>query len=480
MQGRINVSVDIVLLKEKGCSMVVQHNLAAMNSNRQLGITTGLQARSSEKLSSGYRINRAADDAAGLAISEKMRRQIRGLSKGTENVQEGISLLQVADGALVEVHDMLQRLNELAVKASNETLQSTDRDYIQREVDQIKDEIDHIGATASFNERLLFDDLFPNGNMYKKLSDVIKSSAAETGSLKEAYFKGGRYYPSATLDFSRVDASVISVLDGKGFAFTCAQNCSEVFKFTFDTSTSDCKIEGSTTRGSGTHNYIIGIKDCSSGVDIVNKMFDFAYRNPLTGAEQTINTPQSIAVSHSNTIDRTGDAKFVLWGNVGSYTTAGQVKNHTFSPGMGQVDCSSFDVVLDGDSRNLWIHSGLNSDEGMYITINRVNTDTIGIKNLDVTSSVTARLGIDKVKEAIGTVSEERATLGAQQNRLEHTLRNNLNREENTQASESKIRDTDMAEEMVRYSNNNILAQAGQAMLAQANQTNQGVLSLLQ
>ena len=460
--------------------MVVQHNLAGMNSNRQLGITTTMMAKSSEKLSSGYRINRAADDAAGLAISEKMRRQIRGVSKGSENVQDGISLLQVADGALVEVHDMLQRLNELAIKASNETLQTSDRNYIQKEVDQIKEEIDHIGATAAFNERLLFDDLYPSGLPFKKLSDVIKSSAAETGSLKEAYYKNGKYYPAATLDFSRVDSSVISALDGKEFSFTCAQNCSEVFKFSFDTSTSDCRIEGSTTRGSGTHNYIIGIEDCSSGVDIVNKMFDFAYNNPLTGTDQSINTTSSIAVSHSNTIDRTGDAKFVLWGDVGSgFATAEQAKNHKFSSGMGQVDCSSFDVGIN-EVRDLWIQSGPGGGDGLFITINRVNSEIIGIKNLDVTSSVTAKLGIEKVKEAIGTVSEERASLGAQQNRLEHIYKNNMNTEENTQAAESLIRDTDMAEEMVRYSNNNILAQAGQSMLAQANQTNQGVMALLQ
>ena len=183
--------------------------------------------------------------------------------------------------------------------------------------------------------------------MSKKLSDVIQSSAIETGSLTEAYSKGGRYYPSATFDFSGVDASAISALDGKGFSFTCAQNCDEVFQFTFDASTSDCRIEGSTTRGSGTHNYIIGIGDCSSGVDIVNKMFDFAYENPLTGTPESVDTPNSIAVSHSNTIDRTGDAKFVLWGNVGGgYATAEQAKNHVFSPGMGLVDCSSFDVDL--------------------------------------------------------------------------------------------------------------------------------------
>ena len=209
-------------------------------------------------------------------------------------------------------------------------------------------------------------------------------------------------------------------------------------------------------------------------------MFDFAYNNPLTGTDQSINTTSSIAVSHSNTIDRTGDAKFVLWGDVGSsFATAEQAKNHKFSSGMGQVDCSSFDVGIN-EVRDLWIQSGPGGGDGLFITINRVNSEIIGIKNLDVTSSVTAKLGIEKVKEAIGTVSEERASLGAQQNRLEHIYKNNMNTEENTQAAESLIRDTDMAEEMVRYSNNNILAQAGQSMLAQANQTNQGVMALLQ
>ncbi len=460
--------------------MVIQHNLSAMNSNRQLGITTGIQAKSSEKLSSGYKINRAADDAAGLAISEKMRRQVRGLNQGSENIQDGISLLQVGDSALVEVQDMLQRMNELCIKAANDTLQSVDRSYIQQEINQLKEEIDHISATASFNERLLFDDLFPGESKTVKLSDVIKSSAAESGALTEAYEKNGLWYPAAYLDFSEVDKLVASGLNEKGFSFTCAQNCQEKFEFTFDTTTSTSKIEGSKQYGDGgTHHYIIGIKGCQSGEDIVNRIFDFAYNNPLNGAPAP--TQDSIGVSHSNTIERLGPTKFVLWGNTGSgYSTENAAKNHHFAPGMGKVDCSNLAGTLEFDKRDLWIQTGPEITEGLYLTINRINSEIIGVNNVDVSSHENAKAGIEKVKTAIITISTERSNLGAQQNRLEHSYRNNRNVEENTQAAESRIRDTDMATEMVRYSNNNILAQAGQAMLAQANQTNQGVLALLQ
>ncbi|WP_034444959.1 flagellin N-terminal helical domain-containing protein [Butyrivibrio sp. AE2032] len=464
--------------------MVIQHNLSAMNSNRQLGITTGIQAKSSEKLSSGYKINRAADDAAGLAISEKMRRQVRGLNQGSENIQDGISLLQVGDSALVEVQDMLQRMNELCIKAANDTLQSVDRSYIQQEINQLKEEIDHISATASFNERLLFDDLFPGEKKYKKLSDVIKSSAAETGGLTEAFQKNGRWYPAANMDLTEVDANVVKALDGKGFSFTCAASCSEVFEFSFDTSTSSSRIEGSTQYSRGTHKYIIGIADCKNGEDIVDKIFEFAYNNPLNGmpaSKMAEMSATSVPVSHTNTIERTGPAKFVLWGNVGGgYPTADGAKNHTFSPGMGRVDCSSMDINIESEIRDLWIQTGPEITEGLYLTINRINSEVVGVNDVDVSSHENAKKGIEKVKTAIITISTERSNLGAQQNRLEHSYKNNRNIEENTQAAESRIRDTDMATEMVRYSNSNILAQAGQSMLAQANQTNQGVLSLLQ
>ena len=278
--------------------MVVQHNLTAMNSSRMLNITTDSQAKSTEKLSSGYKINRAADDAAGLAISEKMRRQIRGLTQASSNAQDGISCVQTAEGALTEVHDMLQRMNELAVKAANGTQTSADRGYINQEVQALVSEIDRVASTTTFNEKNLL-----NGKFDVKLQ--VGAEANQTISLK---------------------------IDGMSAA---------------------------------------GLK--------------------LTGAKPT---------------------------------------------------------------------------GGSAITVGG-------------TDAKHAQLAISQIKVALAQVSKQRADLGAVQNRLEHTIKNLDNVVENTTSAESSIRDTDMATEMVKYSNNNILAQAGQSMLAQANQANQGVLSLL-
>ena len=270
--------------------MVVQHNLTAMNANRQLGITTGQQAKSSEKLSSGYKINRAADDAAGLSISEKMRSQIRGLNKASDNAQDGISLIQTAEGALNEAHSILQRMNELATQAANDTNTTADRGAIQSEIDQLTSEINRISSTTQFNTQNLID-----GNFTKK--------SLQVGSL---------------------------------------------------------------------------------------------------------------------------------------------------------------------------------SGQAITISIAAMSAGAIGVSGLKVTGFTSAGNAMSAIQGAISVVSAQRSYLGALQNRLEHTISNLDNISENTSSAESRIRDTDMAEEMVSYSKNNILAQAGQSMLAQANQSNQGVLSLLQ
>jgi len=271
--------------------MVVQHNLTAMNSNRMLGITTSTQAKSTEKLSSGYRVNRAADDAAGLAISEKMRRQIKGLTQASSNAQDGISCVQTAEGALAEVHDMLQRMNTLAVQASNDTMTEADRGYLDQEVQALVSEIDRVASTTTFNEQ--------------------------------------------------------SLLNGS-----------------------------------------------------------FTGKNLQVGAE---------------------------------------------------------------------------SGQYIAISIKAMNASSIGINGVSVSgaNNSLAEAAISQIKTALASVSSQRADLGAIQNRLEHTIKNLDNVVENTTAAESQIRDTDMAKEMVQFSNNNILAQAGTSMLAQANQSNQNVLSLL-
>ena len=270
--------------------MIVQHNMQAMNSNRQLGIITGAQAKSTEKLSSGYRINRAGDDAAGLTISEKMRSQIRGLEKASTNAEDGISLIQTAEGALNEAHEILQRMNELATQAANDTNTASDRTAIQKEIDALTSEINRIASTTQFN--------------------------------------------------------TMNLLDGT-----------------------------------------------------------FASKNLQVGA-------------------------------------------------------------LNGQK--------------IGISIGSMNASTLGVKGLSVASFASAGITMSMVQAAISKVSTQRSALGAIQNRLEHTVKNLDTTQENTQAAESRIRDTDMASEMVKYSKNQILAQAGQSMLAQANQSTQGVLSLLQ
>ena len=311
--------------------MVVQHNLAAMNSNRMLGVTTKSQAKSTEKLSSGYKINRAADDAAGLSISEKMRRQIRGLSQASLNASDGISCVQTAEGALNEVHDMLQRINELAVKGENGTLTSVDRAYVQSEVSQLMSEIDRVQSTTTFNEKSLLD-----GNF----TGIGIQVGAESGQ-------------HITISIKSMDIATL-----------------------------------------------------------------------VTNAIATGNAKYRI--------DSDGD---------GNVTNADDI--------VALADINDIKIFVDND------------------------------KTTEVEASDFAKLNAF-AEGALQVVSEQRSDLGAIQNRLEHTINNLDNVVENTTAAESQIRDTDMATEMVRYSNNNILAQAGQAMLAQANQANQGVLSLLQ
>jgi flagellin len=294
--------------------MVVQHNMQAANANRMLGITTTAQAKSTEKLSSGYKINRAADDAAGLAISEKMRSQIRGLDRASTNAQDGISVVQTAEGALNEVHSMLQRMNELATQAANDTNTSQDRSQIKLELNQLTSEIDRVASTTQFNSMDLLDGSFTGKNL-------------QVGSLSGQNIK---------IDISLMSAKGLGLV-GTGTATS------------YDAVTSD----------ELTSNMLVG---ASKGAD--------------------------------------------------GYKQAGGV--------------------------------------------------------------------MDKVQKAIDKVSTQRAKLGAVQNRLEHTIANLDNVSENTSSAESRIRDTDMAKEMVTYSKNNILQQAGQSMLAQANQSTQGVLSLLQ
>ena len=435
--------------------MVVQHNLTAMNSNRMLGLTTASQAKSTEKLSSGYKINRAADDAAGLSISEKMRKQIRGLTQASLNAQDGISAVQTAEGALTEVHDMLQRMNELAVKAGNGTMSADDRNYVQNEIDQLVNEIDRVSETTKFNETyLLKGDAASNGN--KKTfaaNDVLGTVDGVTVAAK-----GGTI--GEKTDGAEIKIGTVKVVSSDDTNFTIADDAAQkkaqnVVKITSDGTNATVTLKDGTevTKAIADITKEYGIEAKNAGSATISKQLelettDAAITGKYTGnlndlaAGDTVNVKLAIGASGSTALSSSEKA-LILSFQVGADTTA---------------------------------------ENKIEVSLESMSAKGIGVNGLQVngTDSTNADAAVKTIATAIQKVSTQRSALGAVQNRLEHTINNLDNVVENTTSAESQIRDTDMATEMVKYSNNNILAQAGQAMLAQSNQANQGVLSLLQ
>ncbi len=415
--------------------MVVQHNLTAMNSNRMLGLTTKTQAKSTEKLSSGYKINRAADDAAGLSISEKMRKQIRGLTQASSNAQDGISAVQTAEGALNEVQDMLQRMNELAVKAANGTQAENDRSYIQNEIDQLVTEIDRVSTTTKFNESYLLKGVNEDGTPAKLT------------------------YATASGNITDIDAAT-----GKGSVeITRATTTTTVDETDADTSKDKGTYKLDTvTVGDKTFGFIYDITpDADKGANFTND-------TAITDAEKTATdgvyeSEEDLIAAIKDELNATGDIK-------------------TVKINGDNIELEAFADL--NDSLNFSLHVGADStdDNKIDIDISMMSARGLGVNGLQVSgdNDSNATAAIETISAAIQKVSTQRSALGAVQNRLEHTINNLDNVVENTTSAESQIRDTDMATEMVKYSNNNILSQAGQAMLAQANQSNQGVLSLLQ
>ena len=410
--------------------MVVQHNLTAMNSNRMLGLTTKTQAKSTEKLSSGYKINRAADDAAGLSISEKMRKQIRGLTQASSNAQDGISAVQTAEGALNEVQDMLQRMNELAVKSANGTNSADDRQYIQDEIDQLTTEIDRVSETTKFNEAYLLK----GDSTTTDKATFIQSGYAVA---KDLYAEGS--------DAALTTAQLKEALE-KG---------QKIYTDTAANGQTDDKI----AKANRDYAYVTKLYD-KDGKEV-------SAENVLAGK----NADGTTAAQKYYTSDA-GET-----GNTNNANVAIAVTDAKKTDGTGYLE--QFDV--NGKlSFNLHVGADSSSNNKIGVEISSMSAAGIGVKNLKVDTEYDATAAVDRISAAIQKVSTQRSALGAVQNRLEHTINNLDNVVENTTSAESQIRDTDMATEMVKYSNNNILAQAGQAMLAQANQSNQGVLSLLQ
>ena len=471
--------------------MVVQHNLRAMNSNRMLGITQGTLSKSAEKLSSGYKVNRAADDAAGLAISEKMRKQIRGLSQASLNAEDGISAVQTAEGALTEVHDMLQRMNELSVKASNGTNALSDRQTIQDEVDQLLTEIDRVAETTKFNEMYLL-----KGDADTVTRKAAAKDAGLVGTLREgatsATFTinklslgdkvsiGGQEYTiGGTTDDVIASFAQLSFNGGElvtldGVQYTIADGTTTIENEDKNILEAD-KIEAKIKDGSSftyngvTHTAMVD----KSGADGDEHGHDATNATVITidQAEKMILQELTLA----NNIGTDSDAPATV-------TKAERADAN--DPNKKYVDyiIEKGDISVKEDL-NFSLHVGADADMNnkIGVKIQALDTSGLGIRGLNVKdgSGASATYAIDAIADAVSKVSAQRSLLGAVQNRLEHTINNLDNVVENTTAAESQIRDTDMATEMVKYSNANILSQAGQSMLAQSNQANQGVLSLL-
>ena len=500
--------------------MVVQHNLQAMNANRMLNITTGSQSKSAEKLSSGYRINRAADDAAGLSISEKMRKQIRGLDQASTNAEDGVSAVQTAEGALTEVHSMLQRMNELAVQASNGTNSKTDRDAIQSEIDQLTTEIDRVAETTKFNETYLLkgdadgatktinleahdaglkgalknngdgtatftmdalndgDSVTIGGKSYKigsKVADIKNKVAADPANAKDVKVTiGGQEF--------LIDKAGTDIKDAAGNKLYVASAADATTAATFDASKSTFTTTDSfTSTGTGTPT-------------INNNALTLANLKELVkaGVKVTVDGKSYTAIDdNGNGVDK-NDSSLITAEHAYSLAqkellTANQIGDTENNAEVTDNTDGTFDIKVAkakvAEKLNFNLHVGSDADMTNKINVNieTMNSSYLGIKGLNVSddTGVSATYAVDAIADALQKVSDQRSSLGAVQNRLEHTIANLDNVVENTTSAESRIRDVDMAEEMVEYSKNNILAQAGQSMLAQANQATQGVLSLL-
>ena len=433
--------------------MVVQHNITAMNANRMLGVTTNGQSKSTEKLSSGYRINRAADDAAGLSISEKMRKQIRGLSQASTNAQDGISCVQTAEGALTEVHSMLQRMNELAVKAGNGTMSEDDRQNVQDEIDQLVDEIDRVSETTKFNETYLLKGDDTGAKTYSAsyktpVTNDIGYAANKTATDLAWYAEGGT--TKLTLDELKSDYLEVGT-DGK----VALKEGKKLYTVAADT----------------TGQY---------GAQKEDKIADVAdIRAVLTAKSTALTLQDGTAVKEAdlaNYFDADGTYKGGLY-KAATDGTATEVGAEQIANYVKVTASNASDLLL-----SFQVGADTTSENKITVAMQSMSAKSIGVDQLKVTGSdsTNADKAVDTISDAIKKVSKQRSALGAVQNRLEHTISNLDNVVENTTSAESRIRDTDMAEEMVSYSKNNILMQAGQSMLAQANQQNQGVLSLLQ
>ena len=571
-------------------AMIVQHNMSAMNANRMLGITNSSLAKSTEKLSSGYKINRAADDAAGLSISEKMRSQIRGLNKASDNAQDGISLLQTAEGALNESHSILQRMRELSVQASNGTETDDDREAVQKEISQLQDELTRISSTTEFNTMKLLDGSLGSKSASSQGATLTGSSVATfgattittpdikayklsaltTSTVKDTFEIDGQKF---TVDWSKgeakdflakyasdysttamtagqtksmaadlesllnnaaadagVSGTVSITSDAQGVLKMKSNNTSEDSSFGF-VGTDSTNVDANKNEPGAASSFgavLMGTNDTNT-----NKMVDATqkFANTIAAGSNFTMTINGTEIQASITALNEGTSTMDDVATALKTSIDAAVTKYNTAMGTGssaELDAIDFtveknkdgslNVVYNGDkdisfsfgeltdangvtgtiatklgltnkqsasatsNKGIELQIGANEGQTMEFTIDDMSAAALGVdgNKVDLATQSGAQKATTTIDAAIKKVSAQRSKLGAVQNRLEHTIANLDTASENTQTSESRIRDTDMAEEMVAYSKNNILLQAGQSMLAQANQSNQGVLSLLQ
>lgn len=399
--------------------MRIQHNIAALNSYRNLTGNNNAVSKNLEKLSSGYRINRAGDDAAGLAISEKMRAQITGLNTAQKNAQDGVSLVQTAEGALTEVHSMLNRMVELADQSANGTYDNAvDRANLQKEIASLKDEIDRIADSTNFNGINLLD-----GSLSPKTTTTLSGTAANTDAGVDLKFTFAEQFKDKGIDVKLVHK-------------------------TGDTIEATVGVDGAITltMDAAKNHSASAIKEAlaTAGVDKVAKDDQAKMKSLLASA----------TVTGAGITGITNGTDFAA-------------KKATVTPAKGK----SLTLQIGDTSKDF---------NQMAVSVGDMHGEALGIADIDISTQVGAQTAVDKIKSAINSVSSTRGDLGAIQNRLEHTINNLSVTAENMTAAESRIRDVDMANEMMAYTKNNILVQSSQAMLAQANQLPQGVLQLLQ
>jgi len=462
--------------------MIINHNISALNTYRQLSINVTAGNRSLEKLSSGYRINRAGDDAAGLAISEKMRGQIRGLNMASKNAQDGISLIQTAEGALNETHSILQRMRELAVQAANGTNTDADRAEIQKEIEQLKSEINRISTDTEFNTMKLLDGSLSNKVTIDDNNNIAKLTAvtAISDNLLE-----GNY----TIEISNSDVAA-NILTGTDDNTTGADN----IVITGTVAMGNYRLEVADLGAAGPDTFDLTLyfndnivaqaseqtltADATDPAEIVLGGFQFqwAFINDSTAAVS------NGVLNFSVTADFEADVRNSADDSIGSITVTGNI--------TGNVNVGGFNISFDSSLANgstgvtfetkaVAFQIGANKDQTTKLSINAMSSKALGVDGIDLSTAASASQAIDTIDGAIQLVSGERAKLGAIQNRLDHTINNLGTSAENLTAAESRIRDVDMAKEMMEFYKNSILQQAAQAMLAQANQLPQGVLQLL-